>query len=198
MSSIFIDTNQLSKGAERFKNMSAELASSVDTVLDANVQEMAEKAKQNVPGDRGFLKQMISADTSKFLSKQITVNAPYAAYMEFGTGIYAAQYISTLPENWQSFALLFKGKGQGDYFDFLNAILDWVKRKGLSNVTNSYTGKKVGGKAAQENLLVLAETIAWSIIKKGVHPHPFLYPAFRDQLPQLELDLDNVLKDLGK
>ena len=105
---------------------------------------------------------------------------------------YAAAYVPSLPSDWQTFAASYKGKGNGDYYDFLNAILDWVKRKGLSDVTNSYTGKKVGGKAAIENQVVLAEAIAWSILKKGIKAQPFLYPASQQALPQLTADLKRI------
>ncbi len=198
MSVITIDTSQLSKGAARFNNMSAELADLVDDVLNTNALEMAEKAKQFAPADRGFLRQHISAKTDTFLIKEIVVDAPYAAYVEFGTGKFAAEYVASLPADWQEFALQFKGKGRGDYFDFLNAILDWVKRKGLSDVTNSYTGKKVGGKAAKENLVVLAEAIAWWILKHGIKQHPFLRPAYKGQLFKLGRDLVNALKAFGR
>ena len=194
--SIYIDVSQFSKVSEKFKSLEKEIIEKIDSVLDANAEDIATKAKQLAPVDIGGLRNSISADHSKLLEKKIAVNAFYGAYVEFGTGKYAAEYISTLPENWQSFALIFKGKGKGDYFDFLNAILDWVKRKGLSDITNSYTGKKVGGKAAKENLLVLAEAIAWAIIKNGTHPHPFLFPAYEAQRPKILEDLKKILKDI--
>jgi hypothetical protein len=76
--------------------------------------------------------------------------------------------------------------------------LDWVKRKGLHHVTNSYTGKKVGGKAAQENLLAVAEAIAFSIIRHGVHPHPFFFQHLPWAREELIKRSENVVKQAMK
>ena len=184
MSVIYIDTSSIAKGAERFKNMSKELAESVDDVLNANVLEMEEKAKQRAPGDRGFLRQNISADISKPLHKELTVNAFYASYMEFGTGVYAAQYASSLPADWQTFAAQFKGSGGGGTFaEMVKNIAEWVRRKGI---------------ASGNDINSAAYLIARSILINGVKPQPFLFPAYMAQLPQLKKDLDNALKAFGK
>lgn len=194
---IFIDVTELIKAAQKLKGMEKELAESVDQVLNANAVEIATKAKKLAPVDMGGLRGSINPDVSKPLSKSVSVNVFYAPFIEFGTGKYAAAYVGSLPPDWAAMALKFKGKkGGGDYFDFLNNILDWVKRTGLSTVVNSYTGKKVGGKAAKENLVVLAEAIAWSILRKGVKPHPFLFPAYEQQRPQIAKDIAAVVNAL--
>jgi HK97 gp10 family phage protein len=179
MSVIYIDTSSLSSGADRFKVMGPELASAVDDVLNANVLEIDAKAKQLAPGDRGFLRQNISADTSQFLRKEITVNAIYAAYVEFGTGAYAAQYVSTLPEDWQTFASQFKHEqGSRSIKGILFVLAGWFSRHGIDKQHAYFIARK--------------------IFIYGTKPHPFLYPAIQAQLPQLETDLNNALKAFGK
>lgn len=182
MSAIFIDTSQLTKGAERFKNMSKQLADGVDHVLNTNALEMEEKAKQNISSQalsyKGRLLQSVSADTSKQLQKKITVGTFYAAYVEFGTGAYAAEYVSSLPAKWQEFASEFKGEGgKASIKGILFFLTDWFHIKGIDKQH--------------------AYFIARSIFLHGTRPHPVLYPAFVAQLPQLETDLENVLKHLA-
>lgn len=48
-------------------------------------------------------------------SSVVEVNAPYAAYVEFGTGSFAAEYVASLPPEWQAEARRFfvNGKGRG-------------------------------------------------------------------------------------
>jgi hypothetical protein len=195
MSVITIDTSSLAKGALKFKNADDQLNKVVDDVLSASALEIAALAKRNCAGDRGFLRQSISADTSKPLVKEVAVNAFYAAYMEFGTGKYAAAEVAKLPADWKGFAMLFKGKGKGDYYQFLNNILDWVKRKGLARIKNSYTGRS---RTKKDDLLLVAETIAWSIIRNGVHAYPFLYPAFLEGKKNLNKELIEELNNFGK
>lgn len=46
-------------------------------------------------------------------SSVVEVNAPYAAYVEFGTGPYAAEYVTSLPKEWQDEARRFFINGKG-------------------------------------------------------------------------------------
>jgi|ERR1044072_129641 phage I-like protein len=190
---IYIDTSSFKKGTKAFGKLINSIPGRVNKVLNASAEEVEERAKQRAPRDRGPLAQLTKADTSKHLEKHITVNVPYAAYVEFGTGKYAAQYVSTLEAKYKNYAAQFKGKGGGDYYEFLNAILDWVKRHKLAQITNSYTGRK---RTKKEDLLLVAETIAWSIIKNGIHPHPFLIPSLIEQEPILKRDMETMLKSL--
>lgn len=50
----------------------------------------------------------------------VVVEAPYAAYAEFGTGQYAAEYVSTLPDEWKEEAQKFfvNGLGHGSAHPF--------------------------------------------------------------------------------
>lgn len=43
----------------------------------------------------------------------VAVNAPHAAFVEFGTGEYAADYVSTLPDEWKEEARKFFVNGLG-------------------------------------------------------------------------------------
>jgi len=71
----------------------------------------------------GFLRNSIHFEpsTPETLRVQIAVSAFYAAYIEFGTGIFAASYVPTLPPEWQKLAMqhFVSGKGRGRQHPFL-------------------------------------------------------------------------------
>lgn len=71
----------------------------------------------------GFLRNSIHFEpsTPETLRVQIAVSANYAAFIEFGTGIFAASYVPTLPQEWQKLAKTFyiSGKGRGRQHPFL-------------------------------------------------------------------------------
>lgn len=114
----------------------------------------------------------------------------YSAYVEFGT-----KSRTQIPPGLESFAAGFKGGGQGDYFDFLNAILDWVNRKGIAARFSVQTHKRLKTSAGdRENLIQIAEEIAFSIIRHGVHPHPFFFPAVEQEKPKMIQRIREVLQ----
>ena len=146
-----------------------------NTVADAKRNLTTEKAI-----DEGFLRNSISAQfpiTSKGFAVEIVVAADYAAYVEFGTRKFAAQYVSSLPPDWQTFAAKFKGGGGGgSYEQFLQRIMEWVKRKGFA-AERTKSGGKSQSKSSIEAQEQAAYLIARSIMKNGIKQKPFLYPA---------------------
>lgn len=215
MAAITIDTTELTISAKKLSGFGAKLTKAVDRVLTANTLEIARQAKILAPKDRGFLRQNISPDTDTFLEKRVTVNAPYAAYVEFGTGKLAAQYVAGLPPDWQSFAAKYKGKtGKGSFKEFVKLIAEWIKRKGIgasysTGIVKNKGGKKAGyridlmkaGTPRRKNLatidrLALAYTIARSIFKRGIKPQPFLFTAYNNQAGQIVTDLESTLTAL--
>ena len=160
----------------------------INAALNAYGLTVVKTAKEKVPKDEGNLARSINFEKKDF-EITINVNADYAAYVEFGTRKFAAAYVGGLEPEWQQIAAQFKGKGRGDYYDFLNRILDWVKRKNLAQITNSYTGRKSTKKS---DLIMVAEAVALSILRNGIKPQPFIYPAVMDNLKQLYIDLNNA------
>jgi hypothetical protein len=198
MALITIDTTALTIAAKKMATFNTRLQKGVDRVMNANIKEIEATAKRLAPADRGFLRQNISSDTDTFLEKKVTVNAPYAAYVEFGTGKLAAQYVATLPADWQSFAAQFKGAaGGGNFKQFVLLIAEWIGRKGISGVYSVKTRRRLGNKAANAQAdLSLAYVIARSIYMKGVNPHPYLYPAYAAQSTVIVEDLKNMIQAL--
>ncbi len=98
----------------RLDTMKSNIAKEVDAVIDANAEEIAGNARQDVPHDIGQLANSISVDRSVgFLKRNIVVQKFYAAYVEFGTGEYAAEYVAGLPAELQTYAMTFFVNGKG-------------------------------------------------------------------------------------
>ena len=132
-------------------------------------------AKRLAPVNEGVLRNSIASNVED-LKVTISVNIPYAAYLEFGTKSFAQSYVSTLPPDWQTFAAEYKGKGNGNFTQFFYAILQWVIKKGFASTFSVKSNKRV--KSGHQNERDAAYAIVLSILRKGIKPHPYLYPAF--------------------
>ena len=149
-------------------------------------------AKRLAPVDEGYLRNSISASVTD-LELSISVNVDYAAYLEFGTKSFAAEYVASLPPEWQTFASEFQGPTGGSFADFVKILIEWVKRKGFAaQVTKSGGKSKSGSSVAGEQQA--AYLIAKSILIKGIRPQPYLFPAFEQNKQGL---IDNLKSQLG-
>lgn len=196
MSVINIDISDFVNIKDKFKTITNEILQSVDEVLDSNAIAIASKAKTLAPKDMGLLAGSISADLSRPLDKRVTVNANYGPFVEFGTGKYAAAYVATLPATWREYAARFKGKTGGGLDAMFLAILEWVKRKGIIGLTKSGSRRK--GKKADAEAYDVAYVITIAILRNGIHPHPFLFPAYDQQRKQIITDLQAVIAKFTK
>jgi hypothetical protein len=147
----------------------------VNAALNAFALSTVNDAKQLAPKDEGILARSINFDPATDYVATINVNVDYAAYVEFGTKKFAASYVSGLPRDWQSFAAEFKGKGNGSFADFVRRLTLWAKRTGKIPVEAAYV-------------------TALKILRNGLKPRPYLYPAFNKNLPQLTKDLNNAVQ----
>ena len=191
-----IDVSSLLKGVEKLKTIPAVLTQRLDDVLTANVTDIQTEAKSRANvGVTGGLHNQIFVKHESPLIKHITVNAFYAPFIEFGTGKFAAQYVGSLPADWQAYAAQFKGKkGEGDFQDFYHNMIKWVMAKGIHGLTKSGRSKK--GKKAEAEAAAIAYIMCLSIIKKGIKAQPFLYPAYAEQKEKIKRDVEAVLKSL--
>jgi hypothetical protein len=196
-SGLYIDTRQLGRGAAMFERLTKELPDRVSDVLNKNAKAIELNTKRAAPADRGQLRQNINVIDTNPLQKHITSHAPYSAYIEFGTGKYAAQYVGTLPGDYKAFAASFKGSGGGTFKEFIRLLAEWVNRKGIVGTYSIKTKRRTGSKATKEREnLQVAYAIAISILRNGVHPHPFMIPALIDQQPIIVRDMTRILNTL--
>ena len=137
------------------------------------------EAKRLSPVDEGHLRAHLSTEATN-LKVNISANVDYAAYLEFGTKSFAAKYVATLPTDWQAFAAQFKGNGggSGSFMSFFYTIFEWVQRKGFAATYSIKTHKRSNSKATIKREREAAYLIALKIVKKGIRPHPYLFPAF--------------------
>lgn len=143
--------------------------------LNAFADDVSRTAKRLAPGDEGRLRGAINPiHGTGNLEASVVAAVVYAAFMEFGTRKFAAIYVATLPADWQAYAATFKGGAGGNFNEFLKAVMAWVKRKGIDNAA--------------------AYPIALKILREGVRPQPFLYPAIQQHLPELWARLKALLK----
>ena len=145
----------------------------IDDITQANAIEMAGDATKRAPEAFGKLKQSISYSKVADLKWKATANKEYAGYMEFGTGAKIQ-----VPAEFSDMAKSFQSGGKGNFKQALENIKLWCKKKGIDE------------KAAYPILL--------SILKVGVNPQPFFYPAWVSTKKRYVKDLENLLKTLNK
>lgn len=175
---ITIDARKLTKGVKEFNAIIKKFPDRVDDVLDANAEDIKLKAQDNAPSYQNDLRSGISVKRDKPLQRAITSRAPHSAYVEFGTGAYAAQAVAKLPSNFKQFAAQFKSdSGRRSIKGMLIILMQWFKKKGIKDRQHQFF-------------------IARKIVQKGTHPHPFLLPALFSQAPKLIADLKNLINKL--
>ncbi len=141
------------------------------------VNNVRNDAISKAPADETGLRRSINAVYPKKgvnMEASVVVTANYAAFQEFGTRKFAAQYVATLPQDWQKYAATFKGQSGGNFAQFLKSIMGWVKRKGIPTEA--------------------AYPIALKILREGIRPKKFLYTAVKDNTPGLIDDFKKLIK----
>ena len=192
MGAVKIDTSDLSSLIGKISKLSEDFKEEVDAELEEGAREFVKLAKQEAPADMGGagLRGAIDYDRIKFMEYEIFAGKHYAPYMEFGT----KKRFRPIPGIDSS---KFRGKGTGDYFDFLNAILDWTKRKGIIARISPTTGRRLKeSKSDLERRLDVAQAIANSIIRHGVRPQPFFYKQYDVVVPKMIQRINNILNDI--
>lgn len=176
-----------------FKEQTRKIKDQVQNELNKFGLSTVNDAKRLAPVYESQLRQHITfvpRVKDSLIEVDIIAATNYAAYVEYGTGPMAAKYVATLPKDWQAFAKRYKGKGGGSYDEFLMRIFNWVKKKKLTLNPKQYeqgdsytkTGKlrkprkrkKVDKEKGQQQLAYL---IAKKIMREGIKPQPFLFPA---------------------
>lgn len=148
------------------------------------------EAKSLAPANEGRLRNSVNGTVDGFTAK-ITVTADYAAYLEFGTRKFAARYVATLPQDWQSYAATFRGKGGGTFDQFIQDIMQWVRQKGIGGLKTK-SGRTSESKSSLDAMQQAAYAIALNILQNGIRPQPFVYPAVTKNTPVLEADIKKV------
>lgn len=139
-----------------------DVATESKKILEQVVDRMIQDAKANAPRDLGRLIDSIDRENrDNGWTVVFFVGAEYAFATEFGT-VTKVQ----VPDELKDVAMQFKGYKNGDFSEFLDNIRAWAKRKGIED-SASYP-------------------IAMSILRKGINPQPYFYPAYLRHRGEIE------------
>lgn len=163
MNLVQVDTTRL---VNKLKGLGVNGERMAKSVIQSQADFMVADAKRRAPADLGALRQSIGKDSinNGFIAA-IFANAPYAAYVEFGTGAKV-----DVPAEMADIAAKFRGRGNGSFEQFKTAIKDWMQRKGIDQK--------------------YAYVIMMQILHDGLRPQPFFYPAFQ----KMRADLPKKLR----
>jgi HK97 gp10 family phage protein len=176
----------------KLKSFSQGVKDGIEDELNKAAEDIVTLAKQKAPVNDGLLQNGISAEGTD-LKRKVNVLPKYAPYIEFGTGSKVS-----IPAEWSQYAAQFKGKSGGTWDEFIKSLTAWVHKKGLAGTYSVKTRKRTGKKSLQENQdREVAYLIARSILAKGIKPHPFLYPAFKEGTKDLLDRIKFVIEDEG-
>ena len=167
MDTVTIRVEGFEKLYQRFKKLDEATKIEVKNEFNAAALKIQGTAKRLAPVNFGTLRNSIvldeTGDGSDFMYT-VSATAKYAPYVEFGTGAKVS-----VPADYAEYAATFKGQSGGSFKEMIEAIMLWVKRKGIGNGKDRST----------------AYLIARSILQKGLRPQPFLIPAFEQEKPKL-------------
>ena len=192
MSAVKFDIKGIDKLQKKISELPKELQEEVVGEIqawgyDVNAEQIGLISQQKIQ-DLGALQQNTKA-VPKPDGVELISNVYYAPYIEFGT-----RSKVRVPAELNDYASQFRGKKRGDYYDFLNAILDWVKRKGIAARYSVKTKKALNSKADKERLINTAQMIANSILRNGISPRPYFFPPYLRKRKELLSRINTVIK----
>lgn len=173
---------------QKLRSLPQQITDSVGAEIQVGAQRIAAEAKAAAPGDQGFLRNMIGAVKIDALTWEVYSGAIYSPYVEFGTGAQVE-----IPAGLEDFAAQFQGKSPdgGDIGDFVNVMIDWVRRHLEYFAEQQYDeesgaviyNRKKPSKADEESRIEkIAYGIVINILKNGLTARPFFFPAaFRNE-----------------
>ena len=172
MAGIFFDVSGVDVLMGKLNKMSERIQNDVLDEFNSSALNIQSNAKKYAPVNIGTLRNSIQLKEDLTKGKLVfTIGSKlsYAPYIEFGTGGKV-----TIPVGYEQFARQFKGNKGGTFAQLLEALVQWVKRKGIEESA--------------------AYPIALKIVREGIMPHPFLFPSTEKNLPRLIEEFKNLFK----
>lgn len=181
----------------RLRRISEDGKANARAIVGSIADMIVNDAKFAAPADLGKIRQGIGKSIESNKDRVIATvfsNAPESPYQEFGTGGKV-----DVPAEMQDVASQFQGQSGGSMQDFILALTEWVKRHGLTGVYSVKTHKRNTRLSNTDDDTKAAWAIARSILKNGLKPQPFLYPAYVANIGKLKPMLEAALKgDLNR
>jgi hypothetical protein len=152
----------------KLRNLDKNMLKKADGIVEDAALDWEQRAKLDAPKDQGALVGAISTQKIKDAHWEVVSPLDYSGFVEWGT-----KSRRKVPSDLTSYAASIPYQKSGDYYDFLNAILDWVKRKGIGRTYNVQTRRK--NRQSKDEYLDIAQAIANSIMRHGIYPHPYFF-----------------------
>lgn len=157
MSTVNISIQGLNELKQRLNSLPDKLTTRIDAELKDGAATIATEAKNRAPANTGILRNLIGSDKVAALSYEVFSGAEYSGFIEFGTGTFVS-----IPAGLEEYASQFVISG-GSALSAKEAIFQWCKDKGIDEK-------------------------AWyaiyiTIMRAGIHPQPFFFPAKDRQEP---------------
>ena len=157
---------------KKFDTLSKEGKANVQSALNDWADSVSQDAIKLAPSDESNLRASIHPNYGNGFAS-VTATAKYAAYIEFGTRKFATAYVSSLPQDWATYAATFKGPSGGTFKEFVKSLMAWGERTGKLDPKYAYVA-------------------ALKILRDGIKQQPFLYPSVNKNTPQLIKDIKEI------
>jgi hypothetical protein len=181
---ITIDIRGLKDLQKRVGGIAPAILDNVDKAMHLAANDFVNRAVNDAPVDEGVLRNGISFKRVAQLEYEVVSAAFYSPYIEWGTKSKAE-----VPADLQSYANQFRGKGKTGN-SFFESILAWVHRTGITARYSIKTRQKMNStKADKEREYQAAMAIYYSILKKGIKPHPFFFQQRAPVYKALQIEL---------
>lgn len=188
-----IDVRGIDQLKKRLREAPAKVRKEISGEIQDGARRINGKQLRLAPTDEGGIKQSTTVKKVNELEVELVSSKHYTPFMEFGT-----KRRVRIPAELQEYAKQFNLKGPNIGFDaFLKIITAWVRRKGIAGRFSVKTRRRLGSKAIKEQEdKSAAYPIALSILRYGVHPHPFFFQPFVDERDTIIKNVKRVLEDI--
>lgn len=182
----------------KLKKLSMEKLQEIEDEIKDSADRIMLDAKRQAPINESILRKSISKMQESPFEWTIVADSKHAAFMEFGT-----RTLVSIPPGAEEIAReaerVYYSGNRGTIKDMERAIRRWVKLKGIAGTYSVKTRRRTGSKATrqrEDDSVVFL--IMRKILKVGVKPQPFFYPAIQREVPILERKIKNIIGKDGK
>jgi hypothetical protein len=171
-----VNASGLDKTLNKLSNLSANIKDDVQVAMNAFAINTTTDAKILIKSNGDDTGALANAMQYEIRDLRVVIynSKNYSTFVEFGTKSYASKYVAVLPKDWQNYAQTFKGKKTGTFRDFIERMVVWGKKKGMTRNQSYYAAKK--------------------ILKEGTKQKPYLYPSVQKNLLIFIKDVKNIFK----
>jgi hypothetical protein len=112
-SNFTIEIKGIKETFDKVKNNFQKAKEHCDAEMGSEMEKIINTAKSYLPANYGQLRSSLRVEKLGPFYYQYGSHLDYAAYVEFGTGKYAAEYVPSIEPEWQKLALTYKTSRPG-------------------------------------------------------------------------------------